>query len=257
MLTVLSALLTALAWPTTFRSATDFIDSTWSVAIDRPDKAGILLSEVLLGGVQGNRPVTLIENPVELVERVVLLGAPIAIKYVNWEAARKMVVGRFINAYSRTDWMLGVAFRASLLSQGLAGIQNVDVTDHIEGHSSYLWTTQHTLEELELETYYPAYNNILPKEQTHPNFTVSFLSIRNITRIIIINQVQKAAMSILLERTSNKSQDTGSRSELPRAPKLASGPKASELKAKVEVEQHALRRLRMCLRDVCNRILTQ
>lgn len=54
MLTVLSALLTALVWPTAFRSATDFIDSTWSVAIDRPDKAGILLSEVLLGGVQGN-----------------------------------------------------------------------------------------------------------------------------------------------------------------------------------------------------------
>lgn len=32
-------------------------------------------------------------------------------------------------------------------------------------------------------------------------------------------------------------------------------PKASELKAKAEAEQHALRRLRMCLRDICNRIL--
>ncbi|CAL5188114.1 unnamed protein product [Lathyrus oleraceus] len=191
MLTVMSALLTALAWPAALLSATDFIDSTWSIAIDRSDKAGILLAEVLLGGLQGNRPVTLIgyslgarvifkcleclaetENHAELVERVVLLGAPIAIKDVNWEAARKMVAGRFINAYSRTDWMLGVAFRASLLSQGLAGIQpidipgiqNVDVTDHIEGHSSYLWATQHILDKLELETYYPVYNSILPKE---------------------------------------------------------------------------------------------
>lgn len=78
----------------------------------------------------------------ELVERVVLLGAPISINNENWEAARKvirnllfqhahlsyiyifvfyeafssaalqMVAGRFVNAYSTNDWMLGVAFRA-------------------------------------------------------------------------------------------------------------------------------------------------
>lgn len=41
--------------------------------------------------------------------------------------------------------------------------------------------------------------------------------------------------------------------DLPKAPKVATGPKASELKAKFEAEQHALRRLRMCLRDICNR----
>ncbi|CAL0311475.1 unnamed protein product [Lupinus luteus] len=191
MLTVLSALLTALAWPATLLAATEFIDSTWTIAIDRSDKAGKLLAEVLLGGLQGNRPVTLIgyslgarvifkclealaetENSAELVERVVLLGAPIAIKDENWEAARKMVAGRFVNAYSRNDWMLGVAFRASLLSQGLSGIQpvdipgiqNVDVTDHIEGHSSYLWATQQILDQLELDSYYPVYNNILWKQ---------------------------------------------------------------------------------------------
>lgn len=60
-------------------------------------------------------------------------------------------------------------------------------------------------------------------------------------------------MSVLLEGMSEKSQDTGCLPELPKVPKLASGPKVSELKAKVEAEQHALRRLRMCLRDVCNR----
>lgn len=31
----------------------------------------------------------------ELVERVVLLGAPISIKDENWEAARKVVIGNF------------------------------------------------------------------------------------------------------------------------------------------------------------------
>ncbi|RDY10949.1 putative membrane protein F35D11.3, partial [Mucuna pruriens] len=115
MMTVLHALLTALAWPAALLAATDFIDSTWTIAIDRSDKAGKLLAEVLLGGLQGNRPVTLVgyslgarvifkcleclaetENGAELVERVVLLGAPIAIKDENWEAARKMVAGRFV-----------------------------------------------------------------------------------------------------------------------------------------------------------------
>lgn len=35
MLTVLSGLLTALAWPATLLAATDFIDSKWSIAVDR------------------------------------------------------------------------------------------------------------------------------------------------------------------------------------------------------------------------------
>ncbi|KEH20390.1 transmembrane and coiled-coil protein [Medicago truncatula] len=132
MMTVLSTLVTALAWPAVLLAATDFIDSKWTIAINRSNKAGKLLAEVLLKGLQGNRPVTLVgyslgarvifsclqclaktENGAELVERVVLLGAPISIRDENWEAARKMVAGRFVNAYSRNDWILGVAFRAS------------------------------------------------------------------------------------------------------------------------------------------------
>ena len=35
MMTVLSTLVTALAWPATLLAATDFIDSKWSIALDR------------------------------------------------------------------------------------------------------------------------------------------------------------------------------------------------------------------------------
>ncbi|KAG5623387.1 hypothetical protein H5410_008605 [Solanum commersonii] len=182
MMTVLKTLLTALALPATLLAMTDFIDSKWAIAVDRSDKAGKLLAEVLQKGLQGNRPVTLVgfslgarvifkclqvlsesENTSGLVERVVLLGAPIAIKNMNWEAARKVVAGRFVNAYATNDWMLGIAFRASLLTRGLAGIQpvdvpgieNADVTELIDGHSSYLWATQKILDLLELDAYYP------------------------------------------------------------------------------------------------------
>lgn len=187
MMTVLSSLLTALAWPAALLSITDFIDSKWTIAVDRSDKAGKLLAEeVLLKGLHGHRPVTLIgfslgarvifrclqilaekESNAGLVERVILLGAPIPIKDVNWEAVRKVVAGRFVNTYSTNDWMLGVAFRASLLTQGLAGIQpvdvpgieNVDVTEIIDGHSSYLWATPQILEQLELDQAYPLFNH--------------------------------------------------------------------------------------------------
>ncbi|XP_074308604.1 transmembrane and coiled-coil domain-containing protein STS1-like [Silene latifolia] len=184
MMTVLSTLLTALAWPATLLAITDFIDSKWTIAVNRSDKAGKLLAEILLKGLQGNRPVTLVgyslgarvifkclkylskTEQANLVERVVLLGAPIPIKDENWEAARKVVAGRFVNVFSRNDWILGIAFRASLLSKGLAGIQevdvpgieNVDATDIIEGHSSYLWATQQILDRLDLDTYFPVFS---------------------------------------------------------------------------------------------------
>lgn len=187
MMTVLSSLITALAWPATLIAATDFIDSKWSIAIDRSDKAGKLLAEVLLKGLQGNRPVTLVgfslgarvvykclqtlatyEDNEGIIERVVLLGAPVSAKGEQWDIARKMVAGRFVNVYSTNDWILGVAFRASLLTQGLAGIQpidspgieNIDATDYIDRHSSYLWTTRHIMEQLELDTYWPVFSHI-------------------------------------------------------------------------------------------------
>uniref|UniRef100_A0A453JD82 Transmembrane and coiled-coil domain-containing protein 4 n=1 Tax=Aegilops tauschii subsp. strangulata TaxID=200361 RepID=A0A453JD82_AEGTS len=54
MRTVLSGFLAAFAWPATLLAATDFIDSKWSVAIDRSDKAGKMLADVLMKGSQGN-----------------------------------------------------------------------------------------------------------------------------------------------------------------------------------------------------------
>nr|CAB3502254.1 unnamed protein product [Digitaria exilis] len=164
MRTVLSGLLAAFAWPATLLAATDFIDSKWSVAIDRP--------VTLIGFSLGARVIfkclqelALSSDNEGLVERVVLLGAPVSVKGERWEPARKMVAGRFVNVYSRDDWILGVTFRASLLTQGLAGIQaidvpgveNIDVTELVDGHSSYLSAAQQILEHLELNTYYPVF----------------------------------------------------------------------------------------------------
>ncbi|KAH7521099.1 hypothetical protein JRO89_XSUnG0113100 [Xanthoceras sorbifolium] len=175
MMTILSTLLAALALPATLVTAADLIDSQWAIAVDsyymhatdmntyqslnfkifipvmsefslRSDQAGMLLAEVLLKGLQGNSGVAMLifsqilrcfASSAGLVERVVLLGAPISINNEKWEDARKMVAGRFVNAYSTNDWTLAIVYRASLLSQGLAGIQAIDIAgiENLSPHS--------------------------------------------------------------------------------------------------------------------------
>lgn len=75
-------------------------------------------------------------------------------------------------------------------------------------------------------------------------------------RSLFFDHLVEAAFSVVTsDSMTSEAHEEVLLPELPKAPKVATGPKASELKAKVEAEQHALRRLRMCLRDVCNRIL--
>lgn len=72
-------------------------------------------------------------------------------------------------------------------------------------------------------------------------------------RSLFFDGLIEAALSVLLEAMTKKFKELKSLPELPKVPKVSSGPKVSELKVKVEAEQHSIRRLRMCLRDVCNR----
>jgi pimeloyl-ACP methyl ester carboxylesterase len=195
MLTVLGGLMTALAWPATLLSATDFIDSKWAIAVDRSDKAGKLLAMILLKGGQGNRPVTLMGyslgarvifscleelsrkgDPGAIVERVVLLGAPITLDKGRWEMARKVVAGRFVNAFSSNDWILGVVYRATFLTQGLAGLQvvdipgieNVDVSELVDGHSAYMTKLGEILQGIEIDSFYANHSSKLYKS---PSFS--------------------------------------------------------------------------------------
>ncbi|KAJ0609868.1 putative chromatin remodeler Bromodomain family [Helianthus annuus] len=74
-------------------------------------------------------------------------------------------------------------------------------------------------------------------------------------RSMFFDRLIEAALSISSEGPKSKSQKAAAVPELSKAPKVDTGPKVSDLKAKAEAEGHALRRLRMCLRDVCNRVL--
>ncbi|KAJ0250818.1 ATPase family AAA domain-containing protein [Hirschfeldia incana] len=76
----------------------------------------------------------------------------------------------------------------------------------------------------------------------------------NEDRSLFFDRLIEAALSVI-SGLNDKPDGPQPLQELPKVVKEPTGPKPAEIKAKVEAEQHALRRLRMCLRDVCNRIL--
>ena len=138
------------------------------MALDRAVKAGRLLAHVLLARASAPsaaRPVTLVGYGMGarvvfhcllelvragaasgVVEHAVLLGAPVTVRPERWAMARAAVAGRFVNGYSRADWVLAVVFRAStgfvrpaggLCPVPVAGVENVNLGALVKGHLDY------------------------------------------------------------------------------------------------------------------------
>ena len=117
---------------------------------------------------QGERPVTLIgyslgarviytclqklseRKAFGLVESVVLIGAPAPSTSAEWRAMRTVASGRVVNVYSTNDYILAFLYRSSSIQYGVAGLQaiagvkgveNVDLSDLVSGHTSYRFLT--------------------------------------------------------------------------------------------------------------------
>ncbi|RYO76313.1 hypothetical protein DL766_009628 [Monosporascus sp. MC13-8B] len=161
--TVFAALAAGL-WPLALVKASCVIDNPWSVANHRAQKAGEVLADALINKAQGERPVTLVgyslgakviyvclkqlaqRQAFGLVENAILLGAPTPSSSADWRRVRSVVSGRVVNAYSTKDYILGFLYRSSSVQLGVAGLQpvlhvkgveNVDVSDLVEGHTMY------------------------------------------------------------------------------------------------------------------------
>lgn len=178
--TVAGAMFSALAWPLWLSKLGYLIDNPWSNALERSRAAGLILADVLMNRQLGVRPITLIgyslgarvvyfalqelarKKAFGIVQNVYLLGAPVSARDSDWHQARTVVSGRFVNAFSRTDWLLSYLHRAA--SGGLrsiaglhpvvpgCGIENVDVTHLVPGHLSYRVLTPLVLGELGFRT---------------------------------------------------------------------------------------------------------
>ncbi|KAI0540841.1 hypothetical protein GGR58DRAFT_89884 [Xylaria digitata] len=161
--TVFAALMAGL-WPIPLTNAGRIIDNPWSIASQRAQKAGEVLADALINKAQGERPVTLVgyslgarviyiclqqlarRKAFGLVENAVLLGAPAPSSSAEWRRIRSVVTGRVVNAYSPGDYILAFLYRTGSIQFGVAGLQpilavkgieNINVSDLVEGHTLY------------------------------------------------------------------------------------------------------------------------
>ncbi|ORY91963.1 hypothetical protein BCR43DRAFT_497558 [Syncephalastrum racemosum] len=165
--TIMGALLAGLAWPLALTKLGYLVDNPWNNGLDRAKLAGLILADSLMNRNLGARPVTLVGyslgarvifycllelarvNAFGLVENVALFGTPVSASKQQWKECTTVVSGRFINGYSRSDWLLGFLFRATTGGLGnVAGlrplehiegdrVQNVECTDLVKGHLNY------------------------------------------------------------------------------------------------------------------------
>lgn len=172
------AALSAGLWPLGILKVAQVVDNPFSVARARSEKAGRVLADALINKVQGERPVTLVgyslgarvifacceelakRRAFGLVESVVLAGAAVPGDSINWRRIRSVVAGRVVNVYSTQDYLLGFLYRTSSLQYGIAGLQaiegvhgveNVDVSETVDGHTKYRFLTGKVLKKIGFE----------------------------------------------------------------------------------------------------------
>jgi Protein of unknown function (DUF726) len=163
--TILVALMASLQLPIVLTKLSYLIDNPWTVSLDRANSAGLILADSLIDRHLGNRPITLLgfslgsrlifsclkelaaRGAYGIVQNVYLFGSPIVAKKDEYLRARTVVSGRFVNGYASNDWILGYLFRATsggiMRVAGLApvndvpGLENLDVTQLVNGHMAY------------------------------------------------------------------------------------------------------------------------
>lgn len=175
--TVFSALMAGL-WPLGLLKMASLLDNPYSLAKYRAEKAGEVLADALINKVQGERPVTLVgyslgarlifsclqklaeRKAFGLVENVVLLGAACPSDTAEWRSIRAVVSGRVVNVFSKQDYILGFLYRTSSVQLGVAGlqpvmgvhgVQNVDVSELVDGHLQYRFITGSILRKIGFE----------------------------------------------------------------------------------------------------------
>lgn len=176
--TIFATLASALTLPYALAKASRVIDNPFSVAVSRSEKAGKVLADALINKVQGERPITLIgyslgarviytclaeladRKAFGLVESVCLIGSAAPSDPIAWRKIRSVVTGRVINVFSTKDYLLAFLYRANSFQYGIAGLQairevqgieNVDVSDLVDGHTQYRFLVGAILAKLNLE----------------------------------------------------------------------------------------------------------
>ena len=187
--TFLAVLMSACAFPAYIIKSCDAIDNPWAMARGRAIKAGRMLAHVLVQRVHGARPVVLVgfslgallvfeclgelarlseageARAAGIVQHAVLMGLPASSHPDNWLPLRRVVAGRLVSCYRPGDLVLSLVHRANSLGYGIAGlepvrlsgVESLDVSAVVTGHSKYRLAVGRLLEIVNLgETKTPA-----------------------------------------------------------------------------------------------------
>ncbi|CAD6579532.1 MAG: hypothetical protein ASARMPREDX12_009281 [Alectoria sarmentosa] len=175
--TVFAEMMSAM-WPMAIVKVARVVDNPFSLAKTRADKAGKVLADLLINRAQGERPVTLVgyslgarviwscltslaeRKAFGLVESAVLIGSPIPSDVGTWRVMRTAVSGRLVNVYSENDYILAFLYRTSSIQYGVAGlmpvsgllgVENVDVSETVNGHLKYRYVVGSILQKIGFE----------------------------------------------------------------------------------------------------------
>lgn len=177
--TILVAFMASIQWPMMLSKLGYLLDNPWNVSLDRAWAAGVILADTLIQRNLGVRPVTLVgfslgarliyscllelqkRGAYGLVQDVILFGSPVVFRHDEVAFCRTVISGRFINGYSKKDWILGYLFRATSGGLGtvaglaaiedVPGVENFDCTEFVNGHMEYRKQIPKLLKELNWE----------------------------------------------------------------------------------------------------------
>eukprot|EP00934_Nitzschia_sp_Nitz4_P001316 Nitzschia sp. Nitz4//scaffold71_size96697//21153//23708//NITZ4_004688-RA/size96697-processed-gene-0.3-mRNA-1//1//CDS//3329557226//1316//frame0 len=98
-------------------------------------------------------------EPASIIQDVVIMGTPLFVSKSQLRSCRRMVAGRFVNCYSRKDWVLALMFQyknANSLYRGVCGtapieavggVENYDVSEIVSSwHANYVHTVPEILD---------------------------------------------------------------------------------------------------------------
>lgn len=148
---------TPIGWPLT---AYALLNNPWSRAYQKAKLTGELLAQqiiekdrrfIMFGHSLGARVAYyalrhLVDNNLKVIHDVHLLGGAVGNDQENWLAAQKGVRGSINNYQSVNDkilshmYQVGTAFMSKPIGIhdiDVEGINNIDVSDHVEGHTKY------------------------------------------------------------------------------------------------------------------------
>ncbi|KAH9247501.1 hypothetical protein BASA81_014886 [Batrachochytrium salamandrivorans] len=140
---IMTSIVSAIAWPVSLLQNGYLVDSPWSLGLARAESAGhVLAKEVLLARLRGHRPVTLVgfslgavsivhalidlakageagnADAYAMIDSVYLFGVPMSGNPALWLQMSSVINGRWVNGYAPNDWMLQFLCRGACHESG-------------------------------------------------------------------------------------------------------------------------------------------